>query len=463
VRESLRDELGARYAVDVATCGREAMGFLSTARFDAVISDLRMPDLSGIQVLEAARAYDAEVVRILLTGHLDEEAREATLDEGAPFKVGKPWHDELEVTLRRAFEQRDRERKLTAALSLGALDDELAAQDGLAGIAGVLVRRARELEAASAIDVVVCAQGQERTLSGFAAGDQRASEWRIDEPLTADCSVRVRASGRGGAGRRIVTTLVERARRWSIEDGPTRLARGALADETARRRLVALAGRAALGTLSGAISHELASVIQCVSSAIDELGAQVHCGASPAELAALVDEAHDFSQRAIALFSAMRTLVHPGSQRRQRVQVAEVVARAGRLCQGYVRSRGLLRIDAAEEAPVEADEPLLVQVFVNLLRNAADASPGIAAAVDVALRVEGGRAIVTVTDDGPGVAEEHRAQLFQPFFTTKEVGAGTGLGLALAAQVVHDHRGELAYRPAPGRGACFEVVLPLAG
>ena len=106
VRAALYDELSRDYKVESATCGEEAFAALAAHTYDVVISDLKMPDHDGIEVLDFARLQDPGVIRILLTGYADERAHAALLRPDAPFKVGKPWYDEIEVVLRRALEQR---------------------------------------------------------------------------------------------------------------------------------------------------------------------------------------------------------------------------------------------------------------------------------------------------------------------------------------------------------------------
>jgi signal transduction histidine kinase len=80
----------------------------------------------------------------------------------------------------------------------------------------------------------------------------------------------------------------------------------------------------------------------------------------------------------------------------------------------------------------------------------------------VRVRVKGtdSAAIVEVEDSGPGIPPEHRARIFEPYFTTKE--GGTGLGLAIAARILQEHGGKLEVGGEPGEGARFSVVLPRA-
>jgi signal transduction histidine kinase len=102
----------------------------------------------------------------------------------------------------------------------------------------------------------------------------------------------------------------------------------------------------------------------------------------------------------------------------------------------------------------------LNQVWTNLLDNAIDAL-GEKGTITVSTRRDGDCALVDITDDGPGIAPEIRDHIFDSFFTTKDVGSGTGLGLATARRIVVDrHDGSLTVDSEPGR-TTFHVWLPL--
>jgi signal transduction histidine kinase len=104
------------------------------------------------------------------------------------------------------------------------------------------------------------------------------------------------------------------------------------------------------------------------------------------------------------------------------------------------------------------------QVFMNVLTNAAQAITGPGWIEVVAEAVDDGATLrVSITDSGPGIEPELMAKITDPFFTTKEVGAGTGLGLWIAANIVRAHRGTLTWRNRPGAGAEFVVDLPVRG
>jgi signal transduction histidine kinase len=109
---------------------------------------------------------------------------------------------------------------------------------------------------------------------------------------------------------------------------------------------------------------------------------------------------------------------------------------------------------------LEADPDLMNQVLINLIRNAAQAARGHSDAPHVWLafsRTRAGRAQIEVSDNGPGVPEALRQDVFLPFFTTK--ADGTGVGLSLARQVVLAHRGTISVGDRQGGGALFRIVI----
>jgi signal transduction histidine kinase len=98
---------------------------------------------------------------------------------------------------------------------------------------------------------------------------------------------------------------------------------------------------------------------------------------------------------------------------------------------------------------------------MNLLVNAAHAIAE-SGTITIASGAEGDdRVWIEISDTGCGIAPEHLPHIYEPFFTTKPVGKGTGLGLALTRDIVHRHRGEIAASSTPGQGTSFRVSLPV--
>ncbi|MCG8420631.1 MAG: ATP-binding protein [Proteobacteria bacterium] len=129
------------------------------------------------------------------------------------------------------------------------------------------------------------------------------------------------------------------------------------------------------------------------------------------------------------------------------------------------RSGVHLDMKLQENLPDVASSPYaLQQVFVNLVQNAAQAMPEGGTATISSRTAPGSIAVeVTVTDEGPGVPEQLHSRIFDPFVTSKEAGAGTGLGLAVCKHLIASAGGSIGVTSGPNRrGACFRVVIPIA-
>jgi C4-dicarboxylate-specific signal transduction histidine kinase len=130
------------------------------------------------------------------------------------------------------------------------------------------------------------------------------------------------------------------------------------------------------------------------------------------------------------------------------------------------RGRYELAVDVPKELPaVKGNVNAIQQVLVNLLKNAKDAldeKGGGRLALSVVRDEDAGELRVRVEDEGPGIAEDAREKVFQPFFTTKQEGAGTGLGLHICRQIMGEHGGRIEVETplGPAGGAAFTLVFP---
>jgi PAS domain S-box-containing protein len=113
--------------------------------------------------------------------------------------------------------------------------------------------------------------------------------------------------------------------------------------------------------------------------------------------------------------------------------------------------------------PTQADRVQIEQVLSNLVGNAIDAlkEHKLPRQIEVTTQAAGKWLRVAVRDNGPGIASEIREKIFNPFFTTKPIGRGTGLGLSLCNTYIHEHQGKIWVESEPGKGATFFVDLPL--
>ena len=137
---------------------------------------------------------------------------------------------------------------------------------------------------------------------------------------------------------------------------------------------------------------------------------------------------------------------------------------------GYsLRAAGIevsLRL-AKELPPILADDHQLQQIVTNLIINAQHALEDVEGnrklRITTSLRKKSGQVVLKIKDNGPGVPEEIRGRIFEPLFTSKAVGTGTGIGLALCHRLVESHGGSIEIEGPPGQGAVFVVQLPSSG
>lgn len=214
---------------------------------------------------------------------------------------------------------------------------------------------------------------------------------------------------------------------------------------------------AAFGLLAAGIAHEVGNPLTSISSLVQMLRRRDQ-DAYTQEKLALVSGQLDRIQatlRELVMFS------RPASTARTRVSLGDAMREALDVAKYYKRTKGrTITLDVPPGLPaVLGVRDQLVQVFLNLVLNAIDATaPG--GHITLAALAADGALMARVEDDGTGIAPEHRARLFQPYFTTKR--HGTGLGLFVTRELVTGHGGDIVCESAAGHGTVFVLRLPTA-
>ncbi|HYE71738.1 MAG TPA: ATP-binding protein, partial [Blastocatellia bacterium] len=121
----------------------------------------------------------------------------------------------------------------------------------------------------------------------------------------------------------------------------------------------------------------------------------------------------------------------------------------------------VVRRYAENVPPAQGNAPKLQQVFMNMILNARDAMPQ-GGRLEISVEADDQTAVVCFRDTGTGIAPENLAKIYDPFFTTKQIGQGTGLGLAVSYGIIQDHGGHIQVESQPGAGTQFRITLPLA-
>lgn len=217
-----------------------------------------------------------------------------------------------------------------------------------------------------------------------------------------------------------------------------------------------------VGTMAASVAHEVNNPLTTVlgyAKLLVEDKPEDHPDRAGLEL--IADEAARMKTIVGSLLDYSRA---EKPDRTHMADINELLARTAALMAPQLRrARVELALDPGDPLPkVAADAHALQQVLVNLVHNAAQAMPD-GGRVTVSSRLGETDAVeVTVTDQGPGVPAEERERIFDAFYTTKEPGAGTGLGLAVCKHLIAQHDGTITVDDgAGGRGARFRVVIPI--
>ncbi len=171
--------------------------------------------------------------------------------------------------------------------------------------------------------------------------------------------------------------------------------------------------------------------------------------------------------RIATIVQAMKELAHPGEREATPIDLSNALRNALVVTAASYRDIADVETDFGATPVVPGFSSELAQVFLNLIVNAAQAMedhPGHRGRLGVSTRVDGGDVLIAISDTGRGIPEAHRSSIFDAFFTTKEVGRGTGQGLAISRAIIVDrHGGTLTYESTLGAGTTFYVRLPVAG
>src|SRR2546428_4561633 len=250
------------------------------------------------------------------------------------------------------------------------------------------------------------------------------------------------------------------------DTGPERAAE----EERARlqAQLVFSERMASMGTLSGGLAHEinnpLASVLANLDLLRQELAKTLPDAANTRDLLEAVAEAHRGADRVAKIVRGLKVFSRGLDERRRPLDVAQVADQVLHLLANELRHRAHVVRDFQPAPQVEASEAHLGQVLVNLILNAAQSIPeGEADGNEVRVSVrtgQGGDLVLEVRDSGAGMPPEVLARVFDPFFTTRPVGSGSGLGLSICHGIVTSLGGHIEAESTPARGSAFRVTLP---
>jgi len=229
----------------------------------------------------------------------------------------------------------------------------------------------------------------------------------------------------------------------------------------AQAELVQAGKLAALGQMSAALSHEFNQPLTAIRTYTDNalaflgIGKRERAEENLRRVLKLTERMAELSRHLIGFARKPRETAQP-------TRLEDVMEEALALLRGRLeRADATLNVTGIAGLVVMGGQVRLQHVMMNLIGNAMDAAQGVGHVplIDIMGRVEGGQVVITVSDNGPGIAPEVLEKVFDPFFSTKDVGQGLGLGLSISYNILRDFGGSIRAENYAG-GARFIVSLP---
>ncbi|MEW5724793.1 MAG: response regulator [Thermodesulfobacteriota bacterium] len=485
----------AGYQVWAASDGRSGVGLCREKSPQIVLTDIRMPGMNGLEVLEAVKGLnpDTEVVVITAFGDLELATKALRLD--ASDFVTKPVGDEaLELALLRARERYTRRRQLQEYTALLEWRQAATVQE---------LRRSLEYEhnliessmdgilGVDADDAVVTYNAAMVRLLGYPKAEVIAKMYldRFFEPGGLDRFREDLAGPKYGGPDRLFlyeTALVDQAGRKV----PVQVSALMMTDREDSGELVCfirdlreirrlereMADQArilhqdkmmSLGRLAASVVHEinnpLSGILNYVRLIRRILG---QGGPSPQQkekFAGYIELVESETDRVSRIVSSLLTFSRMSPPAMVEVKVEELVDRSVLLCRHKLELAGIgLEIKAGPGLPAaRGDFNQLQQCLINLIFNAVDAMPQ-GGRLEIASGYDPSRGLVwiRITDNGVGIPPEDLGRIFEPFYTTKSEGYGVGLGLSTVYGIMERHGGTVRVESRLGAGSSFILEWP---
>jgi signal transduction histidine kinase len=226
--------------------------------------------------------------------------------------------------------------------------------------------------------------------------------------------------------------------------------------EESQQALLRVEKMAAAGRLTASIAHEVNNPLQSVQNCLHLAG---HEDLEPEKRKEYFELAKKELDRLSKTVQRMLDFYRPGAVRVEQVDILDLLDHVLSLTSSQLRSKNIHVITELPESmpAIFAVSSQIQQIFFNLILNAFDAMPE-GGELKVSARPVTDGVEITFEDSGPGIPEERRENIFEPFFSTKE--GGTGLGLTVSYNIVTAHGGTLDLIDGQGSGACFRLFLP---
>jgi two-component system, sensor histidine kinase PhcS len=236
----------------------------------------------------------------------------------------------------------------------------------------------------------------------------------------------------------------------------------------AESQLVQSEKMASLGRMSAGIIHEINNPLNFATTGIFTLKKKAK-HIAPEQLEEYNDilkDVEDGISRVKNIVSDLRMFTHPATDHLDQVPARDVVASALRFLSNEMKEKATIEVNLPPGQTVPANKNKLIHVFVNLIQNSLDAmkekafADGKTPVIRIESRETPEAVMLLVYDNGPGIAPEHVGKIFDPFYTTKDVGEGMGLGLSICYRIMQECDGRISVRTEPGKFCEFALEFP---
>ena len=226
-----------------------------------------------------------------------------------------------------------------------------------------------------------------------------------------------------------------------------------------RRQLVQAQKLSSIGTLSSGIAHQLNNPLNNISTSCQILEERQK---GKDELAdRMMSNIMQETLRARDIVKGLLEFSRENEYSPGPIEIGVIMKSAVDLVSSQVPSNISLSMDIPEHIIVYADRRKIQEAFINLLINAIQAIADCPGSINITAETDKTNTVIKVKDTGQGMSPEIMERIFDPFFSTKEVGQGTGLGLYIVYGIIEKHQGSIRAESSPGQGTTFHITLPL--
>ncbi len=178
----------------------------------------------------------------------------------------------------------------------------------------------------------------------------------------------------------------------------------------------------------------------------------------------LVNDSIEGAMRLRDIIGSLRRFSHPDRGQLETLAINDVLESTVKIIWSEIKNKTTVNYRlSSEPLLVRVNPSQISQVFLNLLMNASQAMDKTAAQITITTESDANQVKISVQDNGSGMSSATLKRIFEPFYTTKDVGKGTGLGLSLTKAIIEEHQGRIDVESTPGVGSCFTIWLPKAG